>query len=116
AQKQQHHQSGENGAEQALVDQAANGAQHVTRLVEFETDVHIVRNHFLEGGQRRFHAVDDIDGGGVGALGDLDIHGAASVHLRIASDDVGSVFHHADIAQVDGRAGSGADRGGGQLL
>ena len=48
AQKQQHHQAGEHGAESAFDEQTPDGARHVGRLVELVTDLDVVRQHGLE--------------------------------------------------------------------
>ena len=115
AQKDEHHQAGESRAQQAFGDQAAQGIGDVGRLIELQADVDVFGHGFFEVRDGGFHRVDHGESGGVGALGDRNVDGALAVHVRVGGDQVGAVFDGADVAQIDGSAGHGADGGAQQI-
>ena len=84
-------------------------------MVELQADVDIVGDDLAEIGKRGLDAGDDIQRGGVGALGDGDVDGAPAVHVSVGGHQVGAVLDGGDVAQVDGDAGDRADRRGEQL-
>src|SRR5437867_1305649 len=73
--------------------QSRNGPSHVWRLVEFIADLDIRRHHALELWQVFPDQIDHRKRGGIGALGNGDIDGAATVHQRVAGNDVRGVLH-----------------------
>ena len=101
AEEDQHHQSGQDRAEDALGRQAPHGVGDGGGLVELEADLDVVGEDRLHLGQGFLDVPDDRKGGGVGPLGHEDVDGAAAVDHCITGGDVGGVLHRGHVADVD---------------
>ena len=109
AQEEQDHQSREHRAEQALLDQAQDGAHDEGRLVKLIADLHARRQHGLELWDILLDEIDDTERRGVGAFGDRNVDGAAAIDERVANFDIGRVGNRSNIADEDGAGSVGAD-------
>ena len=58
-QEEEHHEAGERGAEDALFDEIADGADDPGALIELEGDVDVLGAGGFELGQVLFHQLDD---------------------------------------------------------
>src|SRR5439155_21923557 len=97
-------------AQRAFERQAVDGARDVWRLIKLVTDLYVVGQDALEFRQVLFDEIDDRQRRGVGSLGDGDIDGAAAVHERVTSDDVGGVLHIGHVADEHGGKNPGLNR------
>src|SRR6202008_1726079 len=100
-QKQQHHEAREHRAESSFDPQALNGARHIGGLVEFVTNLNIIRQNGLEAWQVGFDGLDDRERRGVRSLGYGGVDRAASIHQRVAGLNVGAVCGRSDVAYED---------------
>src|SRR5690349_3231937 len=97
AEKQQHHQAGQDGAKDSLLYNGLQRVPDIRGLVEDVVDLDVGGHDGLEISKVVFDFVDDTEGGGIGALGDRDIDGAAAIHLSVSSKDVAGIFDGANI-------------------
>ena len=116
AEEDQHHQSGQDRAEDALGRQAPHGVGDGGGLVELEADLDVVGEDRLHLGQGFLDVPDDRKGGGVGPLGHEDVDGPAAVDQCITGGDVGGVLHGGHVADVDRGVRADTDGDGLQLL
>ena len=106
-QEQEHHQRGEQRSQDALGGEAANGVEHIDRLIEVEVDRDVRRDERPHLRQRSLDTVHDVECRCIGALGDRHVDGSVTIHERDVVQDVGAVFDARDIAQKDRGAASG---------
>ena len=108
---------GQHRAQRAFQRQAADGARHVGRLVEFVAHLHVrraARSGTSPGSALTRLTTDSVEASD--ALGDRDIDRAPAVDQGVAGHDVRAVHHGADIAHEDRRIDAGADRHALQVL
>src|SRR5436190_21395324 len=109
AKKEEHHEAGQESAEQSLGQQATNGICDKGGLIEFEADIHIFGGSFLEVRYGRLYAIDDSQCRCIGTFRNGDVHRSLSVHVRVRCKDVRSILDRTNVAEKDRRSRHWAD-------
>jgi hypothetical protein len=109
SQEQQDHGRREDGGDEALDDEAVDGARDERGLIGEELDVEALGRGGANGGHERLHSRGHLGGRSAAGLHDAEHDGA----LAVAPRDVGlhrkAVVHVRDVTDVDHPAVAGAD-------